>query len=75
MLLITCQCFTCSAVGLASASFLRQSSTNEQNSGEKLCLDGDGDGSSKIFGKNHSAIQIKKMVNQLNIILLIIKTT
>ena len=43
--------FTCSAVGLASGSFWRQASTNEQNSGEKFCLDGDGDESSKIFNE------------------------
>jgi hypothetical protein len=41
--------FTCSAVGLVSGSFCRQASINEQNSGEKLFFDGDGEGSSKIF--------------------------
>lgn len=39
---------TCSAVGLASAFFWRQASTNEQNSGEKSSFEGDGDGSSSI---------------------------
>ena len=41
-----CHLLTCSAVGLASASFCKQASINEQNSGEKLSFDGDG--SSKI---------------------------
>jgi len=46
--------FTCSAVGLVSGSFCRQASINEQNSGEKLFLDGDGEGSSKIFHENNN---------------------
>lgn len=40
---------SCSAVGLASASFCRQASINEQNSGEKMSFGGDGDGSSRIY--------------------------
>lgn len=59
-----CQSFTCSAVGLVSASFCRQASTNEQNSGEKLCFDGDGDGSSKIFHKNIKVLQNKNIAGQ-----------
>jgi len=42
---------TCSAVGLVSGSFCRQESTKEQNSGENLFFDGDGDGSSRICHK------------------------
>ena len=51
---------TCSAVGLASASFCKQASTNEQNSGENLCFDGDGDGSSKIYRKGKEFRKHKK---------------
>lgn len=43
------QNWTWSADGLASASFWRQASMKEQNSGENSCFDGVGDGSSKIF--------------------------
>lgn len=43
-----CLLLTCSAVGLASASFWRQASINEQNSAENMCFSGDGDGSSSI---------------------------
>ena len=42
---------TCSAVGLVSGSFCKQASTKEQNSGENLFFNGDGDGSSRICHK------------------------
>lgn len=54
-----CHLLTCSAVGLASASFCKQASINEQNSDENIRFDGDGDGSSKICHKEPEIVSFK----------------
>lgn len=62
---------TCSAVGLASGSFCKQASINEQKSGENLCSEGEGDGSSNIWlNRREYLLGIRKQPsqNQLNAI-------
>lgn len=58
---------TFSAVGLATGSFWRQASMNEQNSGEKSLSDSEGDGSSKIFNVKQREDTSKYCQNDIKI--------